>query len=91
MLKINFFSSLNSSNDFATFEYEAHINTKIDYSINHVFETMSVAEVNNLHTVCKVERTQILIILGMSVKNPQLAGFVLTQNRSHFLYVEGSM
>ena len=26
----------------------------------------------------------------MSVKNPQLAGFPLTQNRSNFLYVEGS-
>ena len=26
----------------------------------------------------------------MSVKNPQLAGFLLTQNRSNFLYVEGS-
>ena len=26
----------------------------------------------------------------MSVKNPQLAGYLLTQNRSNFLYVEGS-
>ena len=26
----------------------------------------------------------------MSVKNPQLAGFLLSQNRSNFLYVEGS-
>ena len=26
----------------------------------------------------------------MSVENPQLAGFLLTQNRSNFLYVEGS-
>ena len=26
----------------------------------------------------------------MSVKNPQLAGFLLTGNRSNFLYVEGS-
>ena len=26
----------------------------------------------------------------MSVKNPQLAEFLLTQNRSNFLYVEGS-
>ena len=26
----------------------------------------------------------------MSVKNPQLAGFLLTQNRSNFLYVGGS-
>ena len=51
---------------------------------------MSVAELNTLHTICEVERTQLLTILAMSVKNPQLAGFLLTQNRSNFLYVEGS-
>ena len=51
---------------------------------------MSVAELNTLHTICEVERTQLLTILALSVKNPQLAGFLLTQNRSNFLYVEGS-
>ena len=58
--------------------------------MNHVFKSMSVAELNTLHTICEVERTQLLTILAMSVKNPQLAGFLLTQNRSNFLYVEGS-
>ena len=84
------FPALNSSNNLATIDYEAHINTKLDYSINHVFKSMSVAELNTLHTICEVERTQLLTILAMSVKNPQLAGFLLTQNRSNFLYVEGS-
>ena len=86
------FPALNSSNNFATTDYEAHINTKIDYFINHVFKSMSVAEHNTfpLHTNCEVERTQLLTILAMSVKNPQLAGFLLTQNHSNFLYVEGS-
>ena len=69
---------------------EAHINTEIDYSFNQVFKIMSVAEFNTLHTICEVERTQLLTILAMSVKNPQLAGFLLTQKRSNFLYVEGS-
>ena len=76
------FPALISSNNFATFDYEAHINTKIDYSINHVFKSMYVAELNTLHTICEVERTQLLTILAMSVKNPQRAGFLLTQNRS---------
>ena len=84
------FPALSSSNNFATINYEAHINTKIDYSINHIFESMSVAELNTLHTICEVERTQLLTILAMSVKNPQLAGFLSTQNRSNFLHVEGS-
>ena len=51
---------------------------------------MTVPELNTLHTVCELERTQLLTILAMSVKNPQLAGFLLTRNRSNFLYLEGS-
>ena len=38
----------------------------------------------------RVERTQLINNLAMSVRNPHLAGFLLTQNRSNFLYVEGS-
>ena len=51
---------------------------------------MTVQELNTLHTVCELERTQVLTILAMSAKNPQLAGFLLTRNRSNFLYVEGT-
>ena len=84
------FPALNVSNNFATIDYDAHINTKIDYTINHVFRSMTVEELNTLHTVCELERNQLLTILAMSVQNPQLAGFLLTGNRSNFLYVEGS-
>ena len=84
------FPALNVSNNFATIDYDAHINTKIDYTINHVFRSMTVQELNTLHTVCELERNQLLTILAMSVQNPQLAGFLLTGNRSNFLYVEGS-
>ena len=51
---------------------------------------MTVQEINTLHTVCELERTQLLAILAKLVKNPHLAGFLLTGNRSIFLYVEGS-
>ena len=51
---------------------------------------MTVQEINTLHTVCDLERTQLLTILAMSVKNPQLAGFLLPGNCSNYLYVEGS-
>ena len=63
---------------------------KIDYIINHVFRSMTVQELNTLHTICELERNQLLTILAMSVKNPHLAGFLLTGNRNNFLYVEGS-
>ena len=84
------FPALNVSNDFATNDYDAHINTKIDCTINHVFRSMTVQELKTLHTVCELERNQLLTIFAMSVQNPQLAGFLLTGNRSNFLYVEGS-
>ena len=84
------FPALNIANNFATIDYDAHINTKLDFTINHVFKSMTVQELNTLHTVCELERTQLLTIPAMSVKNPQLAGFLLTGNRSNFLYVEGS-
>ena len=84
------FPALNVSNTFTTIDYDADINTKIDYTINHVFRSMSVQELNTLHTICELEQNQLLTKLAMSVQNPQLAGFLLTGNRSNFLYVEGS-
>ena len=66
-----------SSNYSATIDFEAHVNTKKDYSKIHVCKTMSVVELITLHTICEVERTQLLTILAMSVKNPPLAGFFL--------------
>ena len=84
------FPALNVSNNFATIDYDAHINTKIDYNINHVLRSMTVKELNTLHTICELERNQLLTILAMSIQNPQLGGFLLTGNRSNFLYVEGS-
>ena len=79
------FPALNVSNNFATLDYGAHINTKIGFTINNVFKSMTVQELNTLHTVYELERSQMLTILAMSVKNPQLAGFLLTGNRSIFL------
>ena len=51
---------------------------------------MTAQELNTLHTIFELERTQLLKILAMSGGNLQLAGFLLTGNRSNFLYVEGS-
>ena len=51
---------------------------------------MTVQDFNTLHTVCELERNQLLTILALSVQNPHLAGFLSTGNRSNFLYVECS-
>ena len=84
------FSALIVSNNFATIDYDAYVNTKIDYTMNQVFSSMTVQELNTLHTICEVERNQFLTVFAMSVQNSQFAGFVLTGIRGNFLYVEGS-
>ena len=45
---------------------------------------MTVQELNTRHTVCELERNQLLTILAISVQNPQLAGFFLLGNRSFY-------
>ena len=54
--------ALNVLNNFAILDYHAHINTKIDFTINHVFKSKTVQEINTLHTVCELEKTQLLTI-----------------------------
>ena len=74
----NFFPALNVSNIFGTIAYDAHINSKIDITIIHVFHSMTGRELNTFPTVCELERNQLLTKLAISVQNPQLAGFLLT-------------
>ena len=59
------FPALNVSNNFATIDYDAHIDAKSDYTIKHGFRSMTVQEVNTLHTICELERNQLLTILAM--------------------------
>ena len=66
--QIYIFPALNISNNFATIDYDAHINTKIDFTKNHVFKSMTVQELNTLHTVCELERTQLSTILAMQLR-----------------------
>ena len=82
--------ALNISNSFATNDFDAHINTKINYTVNHVFRSMTVQKLNTLHTVCELERNLLLTILTVSVQKSQVAGYLLMGNRNNFLYVEGS-
>ena len=51
---------------------------------------MSIRELNTLHHIYELGGIQLLTILAMSVQSPQFAGYLLTGNRSNFLYVEGS-
>ena len=69
------FPALNVLNNPATVDYDAHASTKFDYFINHVFRSMTIQELNTLHTVCELERNQLVTILAMSVQNLNLLSF----------------
>ena len=84
------FPPLNDSNRLGAVDYDAHINTKIDYSINRVFISMTAQELNTINHICKLEGAQLSTKLAISVQNPQLDRYLLTGNRSNFLQVEGS-
>ena len=61
------FPALNVLNNFVTINYDTHINTKLNYTFIRVFRFMTVHELNTRHTVCELERNQLLTILEMSV------------------------
>ena len=69
------FPSLNVSNNFATIDYDAHINTKLDYTINQVFCSMTIQKPNTLHTICKLERNQLLTIFCYFCTNSSTCQF----------------
>ena len=69
------FPALNVSNNFATIDYNAHIITKSDYTINHVFRSMTVQELNTLHIICELERSQLLKYFLCPFKSPNRQDF----------------
>ena len=64
------FPALNVFNNFATIDYDAHINTKIEYTFKHVIRSMTVQQFITLHTIWELERNQLLTILAMYIQNP---------------------
>ena len=51
---------------------------------------MSLSELERLHHLCELERTQFLQSLALAVLKIPYAGFLLSGNRSNFFSYEGS-
>ena len=51
---------------------------------------MAIQALKTPYCFFELERTQLANLLGMSVQNPQLAGYLSTGNRCNFLNVQGS-
>ena len=52
---------------------------------------MSLSELETLHQLCELERTQILQSLALAVLKIPYAGYLLFENRSNFIDYEGNI
>ena len=77
--------SLMNSTYFGNIHYYIHLDMKLDYPISKTFQEMSLSELETLHQLCELERTQILLSLALAVLKIPYAGYLLSGNRSNFL------
>ena len=83
--------SLMNNTYFGAIHYDIHLDMKLDYTISRVFQEMSLSELETLHQLCDLERTQILQSLALAVLKIPYAGYLLSRNRSNFLDYEGNI
>ena len=51
-------------------------------------KSVTIQELNIIHHICELERTQLITIIALAFQNHDFAGYVSTGIRSKFLYVE---
>ena len=73
---------------FGNIHYDIQIDMKLDYTISRIFQEMSLSELETLHQLCELERTQILQSLALAVLKIPYAGYLLSGNRLNFLDYE---
>ena len=57
-----------------------HLDMKLDYTISRIFQEKSLSELETLHQLCELERTQILQSLALAVLKIPNAGYLLDVN-----------
>ena len=72
--------SLKNSTYFGTFHYGIHLDMKLNYTISRIFQERSVLELETLHQLCELERTQILQSLALAALKIPYAGYFLLKN-----------
>ena len=83
--------SLMNNTYFGAIHYDILFDMKLDYTISRTFQEMSLFELETLHQLCELERTQILQSLALAVLKIPYAGYLLSGNRSNFLDYEGNI
>ena len=75
----------------STYFGNIHLDMKLDYTISKIFQEMSLSELETLHQLCELDRTQILQSLALAVLKIPYARYLLSGNRSNFLDYEGNI
>ena len=70
--------------------YDMHLDMKLDYTISRIFQEMVLSELETLHQLCELERTQILQSIALAVLKVPYVGYLLSGNRSNFIDYEGN-
>ena len=64
---------------------------KLDYTIGRIFQEMSLSDLETLHHLCELERTQTLQSHSLAVLKKHYAGYLLSENRSNFNDYKGNI
>ena len=83
--------SLVNSIYFGTSPYDIHLDMNLDNTISRIFQEISLKELETLHQLCELERTQTLKSLAPAVLKIPYAGYILSGNRAKFLEYEGNI
>ena len=79
---------LMNNTHYGAIHYDIHLDMKLDNNISRIFQEMSLTELETLHHLCELERTQILQSLALAVLKIPCAGYLLSGNRSIFIGYE---
>ena len=83
--------SLMNTTNFGNIHYDIHLDMKLDYAISRIFQERSLSEIQTLHQLCELKRTQILQLLALAVLKIPYVGYLLSGNRSNFPDYEGNI
>ena len=80
--------SLMNNTYFGAIHYDKHLDMKLEYTVNRIFQEMSLTELETLNQLSQLERTQILQSLALAVLKIPYTGYLLSGNRSTFFDYE---
>ena len=70
---------------FGATHYEIHLDMKLDYTISRIFQERSLTEVETLHQLCELERTQVQHLYVFEEKTCYKRIPIFYKNKVHFL------